>query len=461
MSYSRRTFVIGAASGFSLLVLTACTDGPPAPIPTPTRTSPIDDLPVEKSFARSNWAGDPYALGATSYLSVGALPQRETLQQPVLDRVVLAGEAISDEPGTIRGAIASGRAAANALLKAMDDGERVAVIGAGAAGAAAARVLSVGGAEVIVLEARDRTGGRIDSNVDDSDVPFELGAWRLSERNDTSVVEALAREGVEVEPLAGSVTIATEGATTEVDAALTNASAAVVDAVAWAQEQPADVPFAEALRTVADLPAVDGVSSEQLLDQALLAVTAATGASADELSAWFAPELDSESLLPTGPLSSFVDGALEGIDTALSTVVVSISYDKTGVSLRLGTGESLAVDRVVVTVPLAVLQQQLIEFDPPLPVGHRGALAELSVGHLELVRLEFDEPFWTTDALWWVSDESDQAIRLWINLMPATGRAVLLGVVGGQAALDLTEVSDARVREAAQQSLAPFVRAGI
>src|SRR5436190_24300923 len=53
----------------------------------------------------------------------------------------------------------------------------VLIIGAGAAGLAAARDLSRAGCEVIVLESRDRIGGRVftlgDSN---NSVPIELGA---------------------------------------------------------------------------------------------------------------------------------------------------------------------------------------------------------------------------------------------------------------------------------------------
>src|SRR5512143_3989699 len=53
----------------------------------------------------------------------------------------------------------------------------VLVIGAGVAGLAAARDISASGLSVIVLEARDRIGGRIFTIRDEkSAVPIELGA---------------------------------------------------------------------------------------------------------------------------------------------------------------------------------------------------------------------------------------------------------------------------------------------
>ncbi|WP_434083103.1 FAD-dependent oxidoreductase, partial [Escherichia coli] len=53
---------------------------------------------------------------------------------------------------------------------------RILVIGAGVAGLAAAKMLKEAGNEVVVLEARDRTGGRLFTNRKWSDAPVDLGA---------------------------------------------------------------------------------------------------------------------------------------------------------------------------------------------------------------------------------------------------------------------------------------------
>ena len=50
------------------------------------------------------------------------------------------------------------------------------VLGAGVAGLAAARALQAAGERVVVLEAKDRTGGRTHTSYDFADVPVELGA---------------------------------------------------------------------------------------------------------------------------------------------------------------------------------------------------------------------------------------------------------------------------------------------
>ncbi len=464
MSFTRRTFLVGTASGFSALVLAACTDVTPEPSPTPTPAPSTDAVPVATAFSRSTWSSDPFARGATSYLPVGRLPQsREVLQRGILDRVFLAGEALSEAPGTVRGAIASGRAAAVSVLASTREGERVAIVGAGAAGTSAATLLTASGTDVIVVEARDRTGGRIDSKAA-GDEYFELGAWRLAAVDDADLIETLSREGVEFAPVEGNSAYAVddEDAPAELaadDPAVAAASGALGEASAWAQTQPEDVSVADAVREGADpssWPKASGVTSDALLEQVLLDVAGMTGAEADALSAWFSTPAQQASVVPLGPLSAFIDDALDGIDTVVSTTVVGIAYNDDGVSLRLGTGESLSVDRVILTAPIGVLKEQLIDFDPPLPLSHRAALNDLAVGNIELVRMEFETAFWQTDAVWWVLEGDDELIRLWVNLQPATGRPVLLGVVAGERALELAELNDSDLQAAARRSLTPF-----
>src|SRR5688572_22159316 len=83
--------------------------------------------------------------------------------------------------------------AATALLPwvgraALPPGIRVIVVGAGAAGLAAAGALHAAGARVTVLEARDRIGGRIHTDRTTFGIPVELGAQYVQgKRGDRSV----------------------------------------------------------------------------------------------------------------------------------------------------------------------------------------------------------------------------------------------------------------------------------
>jgi hypothetical protein len=198
------------------------------------------------------------------------------------------------------------------------------------------------------------------------------------------------------------------------------------------------------------------------LDVALRAtLTLPVGATPAAASAWYAdvsaPALEGELVL--GGYETVVTGLLDGLDVWLGTAVTALSYSDAGVSIRLATGEAVSVDRVVVTVPLGVLKDEGLEFDPPLPFSKRGAIAELGFGDLETVALRFDEPFWDTEAVVW-SIVGDAPVGDWVNLLPVTGEPVLLGFVGGDAAGEFAELEDDRVLELALTSLAAFAADG-
>ena len=75
-----------------------------------------------------------------SYMAVGStLEHREALGVSIADRVFFAGEATSvDNPGTVYGAQRSGSRAAGQVADVGESTDKVAVVGAGAAGAEAA-----------------------------------------------------------------------------------------------------------------------------------------------------------------------------------------------------------------------------------------------------------------------------------------------------------------------------------
>nr|WP_231987493.1 NAD(P)/FAD-dependent oxidoreductase [Mycobacterium sp. E2238] len=76
-----------------------------------------DVSPVE--VRTSSWSADPYARGAYSFHAPGSgLDDRRRLQEPISDRLYLAGEAVGvSNPSTVHGAMASGRYAAEELMR--------------------------------------------------------------------------------------------------------------------------------------------------------------------------------------------------------------------------------------------------------------------------------------------------------------------------------------------------------
>jgi monoamine oxidase len=82
----------------------------------------------------------------------------------------------------------------------------------------------------------------------------------------------------------------------------------------------------------------------------------------------------------TGGFAGLVQHLLrdQDIDVLREATVTRIAYGNGRVGLRLGSGESLSVDRVVVTVPLGVLQEGAIAFDPALAAPTASGCASAS-----------------------------------------------------------------------------------
>jgi len=81
-------------------------------------TSARDLLTAVEDVAIVDWAEDPYARGAYSYIPVGGLDAPAQLAAPVEGCLFFAGEATdtAGDPGTVHGALRSGERAARELI---------------------------------------------------------------------------------------------------------------------------------------------------------------------------------------------------------------------------------------------------------------------------------------------------------------------------------------------------------
>ena len=250
---------------------------------------------------------------------------------------------------------------------------RVIVVGAGFAGLAAASDLVSGGAEVSVLEARDRVGGRVWS------VPFggsvvERGAEFILPHDSTvmAVAErlglALVRKGTlygNREPRLGDRVIPAAQVLDAVERLASGPRAGTLADVLRRSELEAGV--AEAIRARFEVSCAYGADD---LDGAVL--TEGAGAFGDFDSFTVAGGNDRIARELAGRLPDAV---------RLSSPVSSVSWREGAVSVLAG-GEEVVADAAVIAVPASVLGS--ISFDPPLPpektAVRYGQAAKLFVG---------------------------------------------------------------------------------
>lgn len=475
---SRRALLAAGLAGAASLALASCTTGPkptpsgsptPSASPTPTPSAPAG-IPLPSAMRRSTWAADPFARGAFGFQAVGTTPElRETLAEPVADRVWFAGEACSpDAPGTLQGALSTGRLAARSLVERADPGERVAVVGAGLAGLAAARVLQDEGFEVIVVEARTRIGGRIES-VQDAAFGREVELGPLFVDDDEELTALLSASEVTTEPFPGTVeTRSADGTVLDVPSTGSDALARVHE---WALAQDDDRSLADALRAsgAGELTPEDLAWVQHTVRTG---VEPLTGAGATLVSARtdFAGLVGAPRRLVTGRLADVTDRLADGIDVAAGSAVTRVTITERRVGLRLDSGESVAADRAIIAVPLGVLQSDAFAFEPALPAAHQEAIAALRTGAVDLVWLRFEEAFWrtatpaegetTADAQATVPQlltvETPSHVAGWIDL---GGDPVLVGVIAASQARLLDRLDDQTFQNAVLADLAPYATA--
>ena len=286
-------------------------------------------------------------------------------------------------------------------------GRKVVVVGAGIAGLAAARDLAKGGCEVVVVEARERIGGRVHTSRAWPYLPMDLGASWIH-GIEGNPLTTLAREAG-----AAMVTTSYDSATLHIDPALR--AMGVRDAGADWAEGIVDKARARAERGEVDISlqaAIDAVAGSRELSPARKAqldfhlsssYEQEYSGPADQLSAWWVDEgkegKGEDALFPGG-YSQIVDHLAAGLDVRRGRVVQSIVTRGHGVTLTFADGEVMTADEAVITVPLGVLKAGDITFDPPLSEAKQAAIRRLGMGLLNKHWLRFDEVFWPADYDW-------------------------------------------------------------
>ena len=140
---------------------------------------------------------------------------------------------------------------------------------------------------------------------------------------------------------------------------------------------------------------------------------------------------------------------LDGVAIEVGQVVESITHDVDGVLIGLDGGATVRSDRVLVTVPLGVLQAGDIEFDPPLPTEKQTAITELGMGVLDRVVFQFDERFWDdTTTIGFVGNEPGLFVE-WYDLTDIVGVPLIVGFNAGDVADALAVRTDQEIVEAA------------
>jgi len=259
----------------------------------------------------------------------------------------------------------------------------VAIIGAGAAGLGAAHALEGSGLSVLVLEARDRLGGRSHTILPAPGVVFDLGCGWLHSADRNSFVAIARRLNFEVDksrppwrdqavhpafpPPERQEFLA---ALDDFYARAEDASDAPQDSVAseWLEPGNRWNPMIDAISTYINGCELDSVSVY-------------------DMDAYEDTEINWRVRHGYGALIAAYGASC---DVALNASVSLI--DHSGPRLRIETSRgTLSAGKVIVTVPTNLIADEAIRFHPPLP-AKVGAARGLPLGLADKVMLMLDEP---------------------------------------------------------------------
>ena len=249
------------------------------------------------------------------------------------------------------------------------------VIGAGAAGIAAARTALTAGRSVRVLEARDRVGGRAVTDLG-LGVAFDLGATWLHAAERNPLVPLARSLGVTLHDSDATRRhfsfIGTRRITAKEDAAYDVAEAAFDAAIEARAAIGPDIAAAEA--------APRGGPWDATVSAWQGDVIAAWPLSEISLHDFAATLLEGSNLLPEGGLGALLARLAEGLPVTTGAPVATLRWGGRE-AIAEGPFGTLRARAVVCTLPTSLLAAGAIRFDPPLPASTIQAAHDLPLGH--------------------------------------------------------------------------------
>lgn len=318
------------------------------------------------------------------------------------------------------------------------------VIGAGMSGVTAARMIADAGRSVVVLEARDRVGGRMHTDRS-AGFPVDRGASWVHGIDGSPLWDLVQALGIPtIEYTVGSFQAGGrpienhDGTGVRMDADATTRWVADVDAVdrLLVEEIGASTSgdtYLDVTERALDRSGLSPERIDEIREFFRHRVEEQCGAWIGDLDAHGLDEdaIDGDEVIFPRGYDEIPRRIAEGLDVRLAHTVERVERSRDGVRVSTDRGDFTA-RHVVVTVPLGVLKAHAITFAPPLPDAVAGPIERLGMGVFNKIFLQFPERFWEEGSyVLRALGEPGEHWHSWYDVSAISGRPTLLTFAAG------------------------------
>lgn len=320
------------------------------------------------------------------------------------------------------------------------------IIGAGISGLEAGRLLGEQGVKTLILEGRNRTGGRIHSIRSEQGHVVDLGATWIHGIHGSIPTGIYSNPLWDLTQEANLPTRGTEALDFQIFSNDNNLAEDVVD---WLDEfmrfvreetrlASADISFGHYATLFVKEKQFDSKQEEIFYSSLHYLIENTEGAQLNEISAKGVLDLTTvfygeEHMFHQDGFMALTDYIAKSAgEIQLNKIVKQVNVKDTSVEVLTQDGRTYRSRYVLMTVPLGVLKSRQITFEPALPRWKLNAIDRLGYGHLEKAILVWDKAWWNSTHLYFLRvSPKITHFGYWVNLNKWNDKPALISFFPG------------------------------
>lgn len=326
--------------------------------------------------------------------------------------------------------------------------KQVIIVGAGIAGLAACSRLKEYGFDPLILEARDRVGGRIHTT-NELGIPISKGAAWIHGVDDNPMTQLAKQFHIHMKSVDPEQFVIFDQSSKLISLEIVQTfnrqfEGMLQQAKQVARKNGKDISLANALSNLVASAKFSSVENDLLRAK----LNFFQGYIGDDYQFLSALNWDQEEIWPgdncflTDTYCPIIDGLASNCDIQLNAVVTEIRWQNQTIEVITEHDHYIA-EAVIITLPLGVLKTNSVLFTPPLPQNKSYAIQRIGMGLLNVIVMRFPNVFWPQEKQGMSFAQFDaNTTSFFLNLYALMQEPILIGYCGGDKARYLESIAD-------------------